>query len=118
MFIWKKEFVQMLAEKAQLTGMIRVLEVENKRLEMHEDKLATQVVATRKEFEASCDRVLKLEALVLKQQDHIVSLQSARKAQLPDELSMDIFSEAPEDIQQTVDDIQKYGRDAVILREK
>jgi hypothetical protein len=73
-------------------------------------------VNTRKEFEAACDRSLKLEALVLKFQDMNAQLQMAQKVDNPLG-GLDVMEEDEADVQALVNDIHKYGRDAVIVRE-
>jgi hypothetical protein len=116
MWLWRKDFMSMIAAKESMAAQVRLLAIDNAKLEAGVDRLSAKLATAQQDVIAANDRVMKLEAVNLSLQDRITSLQNATRYTIPD-ITGDIMSESEEDIQALIQDIHKLGRDAVILRE-
>lgn len=116
MWLWRKDFMAMIAAKESMAAQVRLISIENAKMEADVDRLSAKLARASQDMIAANDRVMKLEAVNLTLQDRITSLQNATRY-IPPEIDGDIMSEAEEDVKAIIQEIQKHGRDAVIMRE-
>lgn len=117
MWLWRKDFMAMIAAKESMAAQVRLISLDNAKLEANVDRLSMKLATAAQDVIAASDRVMKLEAVNLTLQDRIASLQTATRY-TPPEIDGDIMSESEEDINSLIQDIHKLGRDAVIMRER
>lgn len=115
MWLWRKDFMAMIAAKESMGAQVRLLSIDNAKLEASVDRLSAKLATTSQDVIAASDRVMKLEAVNLTLQDRITTLQNAVRYAPPD-IAGDIMSESEEDINSLIQDIHKRGLDAVLIR--